>query len=183
MTPEATETEAPAADFSEDVQDNSVEEITENNQENIEDTSASSEFANKDDEDKEPESEDKEDEGEEDPAADDEEEDKKKPESKNSLHSDEEYAELETKFNALNEKFDELNSEYEKLVEFKNNIEDKQKDELIEKFYMLSEEDKKDVLENKRNYSLEQIEEKLAVICFRKKVNFDLDTSSKNEDK
>lgn len=183
MTPEATETEAPAAEFSEDVQGNSVEEITENNQENIEDTSASSEFANKDDEDKEPESEDKEDEGEEDPAADDEEEDKKKPESKNSLHSDEEYAELETKFNALNEKFDELNSEYEKLVEFKNNIEDKQKDELIEKFYMLSEEDKKDVLENKRNYSLEQIEEKLAVICFRKKVNFDLDTSSKNEDK
>ena len=183
MTPETTETEAPAAEFSEDVQDNSVEEITENNQENIEDTSASSEFANKDDEDKEPESEDKEDEGEEDPAADDEEEDKKKPESKNSLHSDEEYAELETKFNALNEKFDELNSEYEKLVEFKNNVEDKQKDELIEKFYMLSEEDKKDVLENKRNYSLEQIEEKLAVICFRKKVNFDLDTSSKNEDK
>lgn len=183
MTPEAAETEAPAADFSEDVQDNSVEEITENNQEIIEDTSASSEFANKDDEDKEPESEDKEDEGEEDPAADDEEEDEKKPESKNSLHSDEEYAELETKFNALNEKFDELNSEYEKLVEFKNNVEDKQKDELIEKFYMLSEEDKKDVLENKRNYSLEQIEEKLAVICFRKKVNFDLDTSSKNEDK
>ena len=183
MTPEAIETEAPAADFSEDVQDNSVEEITENNQEIIEDTSASSEFANKDDEDKKPESEDKEDEGEEDPAADDEEEDKKKPESKNSLHSDEEYAELETKFNALNEKFDELNSEYEKLVEFKNNIEDKQKDELIEKFYMLSEEDKKDVLENKRNYSLEQIEEKLAVICFRKKVNFDLDASSKNEDK
>ena len=183
MTPEATETEAPAAEFNEDAQDNSVEEITENNQENIEDTSASSEFANKDDEDKKPESEDKEDEGEEDPAADDEEEDKKKPESKNSLHSDEEYAELETKFNALNEKFDELNSEYEKLVEFKNNIEDKQKDELIEKFYMLSEEDKKDVLENKRNYSLEQIEEKLAVICFRKKVNFDLDASSKNEDK
>lgn len=47
---------------------------------------------------------------------------------------------------------------------------------------MLSDEDKANVIANKRTYSLDQIEEKLAVICFRKKVNFDLETSSKNED-
>ena len=46
---------------------------------------------------------------------------------------------------------------------------------------MLSDEDKADVVANKRTYSLDQIEEKLAVICFRKKVNFDLETSSENE--
>jgi len=37
---------------------------------------------------------------------------------------------------------------------------------------MLSEEDKKDVIENKTKYSLEEIKAKLAVICFEKKVNF-----------
>ena len=180
-------------EFTEQNQDNSVEEVIENSQENIEDTSASSEFANKDDEEK-PQSEeesDEEEEKEEDPAADeDEEEQKKKPESKNSLHSDQEYNELETNFNSLNEKYNELETnfnslteKYNELVNFKNEVEDKQKDELIEKFYMLSEEDKKDVFENKRNYSLDQIEEKLAVICFRKKVNFDLEVSSNNENK
>ena len=47
---------------------------------------------------------------------------------------------------------------------------------------MLSEEDKKDVIENKAKYSLEEIESKLAVICFKKKVNFNLENSNENED-
>jgi hypothetical protein len=47
---------------------------------------------------------------------------------------------------------------------------------------MLSDEDKADVIANKSNYSLDDIEAKLSVICFRKKVNFDLDDTSKNED-
>ena len=38
---------------------------------------------------------------------------------------------------------------------------------------MLSEEDKKDVIENKSQYSLDDIEAKLSVICVRKKVNFE----------
>ena len=46
---------------------------------------------------------------------------------------------------------------------------------------MLSDEDKKDVIENKSNYSLDEIEAKLSVICVRKKVNFDLDDTSKND--
>jgi len=36
---------------------------------------------------------------------------------------------------------------------------------------MLSEEDKKDVIENKANYTLDEIKAKLAVICYDKKIN------------
>ena len=62
---------------------------------------------------------------------------------------------------------------------FKASVEDAEKDEMISKFYFLSDEDKKEVIENKSKYSLEDIESKLSVICVRKKVNFDLDDSSK----
>ena len=54
-------------------------------------------------------------------------------------------------------------------------------DELSGKFYMLADEDKADVIKNKEKYTLEEIEAKLSVICFRKKVNFDLETNDKNE--
>ena len=84
------------------------------------------------------------------------------------------YAELE-------KKYAELETAYNALVEFKNKVEDEEKDALIRKFYMLSDEDKKDVIENKRDYSLEDIEAKLAVICYRKKVNFDLADTSEND--
>jgi hypothetical protein len=90
-------------------------------------------------------------------------------------HTEEEYKALEAKYSALQESYNEL-------VAFKNDVEDKEKDALIAQFSMLSDEDKKDVIENKRTYSLEEIEAKLAVICYRKKVNFDLDTKSKNEE-
>ena len=95
-------------------------------------------------------------------------------ETNNSLHTDAEYEALEAKYTALQESYNEL-------VAFKNDVEDKEKDALIAQFYMLSDEDKKDVIENKRDYSLEDIEAKLAVICYRKKVNFDLDNTSKND--
>ena len=38
---------------------------------------------------------------------------------------------------------------------------------------MLSDADKADVIENKAKYSLEDIESKLSVICFRKQLSFD----------
>ena len=51
-------------------------------------------------------------------------------------------------------------------------------------FSILSDEDKKDVIENINSYSLEDIESKLSVICVRNKVNFNLtednDTSKKD---
>lgn len=174
ITPEVQ----PEETFTEE-QDNTVENATFENEEQIEEeTSIESDFEKKDDEEEAADEEDSEE-----PAAEEDEDDKdKKPQSKNSLHSDEEYAALETKFNELQTKFNALTEENEKLIAFKNTVEDAQKDELIAKFYMLSDEDKADVIANKRTYSLDQIEEKLAVICFRKKVNFDLETSSKNED-
>jgi hypothetical protein len=42
-------------------------------------------------------------------------------------------------------------------------------------FYMLSEEDKKEVVENIDTYSLDDIEAKLSIICVRNKVSFNLD--------
>lgn len=89
--------------------------------------------------------------------------------------------ELLTKFTELQTQYTELQKQFEALTEFKKNVEDKEKDALIGKFYMLSDEDKKDVIENKSTYSLEDIESKLSVICFRKKVNFNLDDSAKND--
>ena len=100
----------------------------------------------------------------------DDEEDKKKK-----------YELLETEFTALQEKYSELESKYNELVEFKAQVEDAKKDEMISKFYFLSDEDKKEVIENKSKYSLDEIEAKLSVICVRNKVNFDLDDSSKND--
>lgn len=91
------------------------------------------------------------------------------------------YELLQNDYNSLQEKFSALEQEVSELRQFKLEIENKEKDELIGQFYMLSDEDKKDVIENKSNYTLEEIESKLAVICYRKKVNFNLETSSENE--
>ena len=40
---------------------------------------------------------------------------------------------------------------------------------------MLSDDDKKDVVDNLDKYSLDEIEGKLAIICVRNKVNFNLE--------
>ena len=92
-----------------------------------------------------------------------------------------ENAELKNKLSELETKFSDLNTEYEKLVAFKAGIEEAEKDAMIAKFAMLSEEDKADVIANKSKYTVEDIESKLSVICVRKKVNFDsLDNSKIN---
>ena len=103
----------------------------------------------------------------------DDESDDKKAKSKCDL--EQEYETLKANYSALEEK-------YQSLVEFKNKIDNEKKDALIASFYMLSDEDKADVVKNKANYSLDEIEAKLSVICVRKKVNFDLDNTSKNEE-
>ena len=112
-------------------------------------------------------------------------EDKKEESSDDKKEEDEEekkkYALLQEEHSALLEKFSALETSYNELLAFKNQVEDKEKDELIQSFYMLSEEDKADVVANKSQYSLDEIESKLSVICVRKKVNFDLEDSSKND--
>lgn len=103
-------------------------------------------------------------------------EDKKEEDKKDKKDYALMYSELETKYN-------DLSAKYESLVAFKQNVEKQQKEELISGFYMLSDEDKKDVVTHIDEYSLDDIEAKLSVICVRKKVNFDLDDTSKNENK
>lgn len=121
--------------------------------------------------DKEDDDSDKKDNGEDD-KKEDKEDDDKKVKSKNSLEQD--YEELKSKFEKLEE-------DYKVLVKFKEEIDNEKKDELINSFYMLSDEDKAEVRENKSKYSLDEIEAKLSVICVRKKVNFDLEDTSKND--
>ena len=109
----------------------------------------------------------------------DEEEDDKK---KYSLEEIPEYVELATSFANLQKEFDTLKATKEELElsiatlsEFKKSVEKKEKEAMIESFYMLNAEDKKDVIENIDSYSLEQIEAKLAIICVRNKVNFSVE--------
>jgi len=96
-------------------------------------------------------------------------------------NNEEEYSLLKTKYEELQANYSQLKGDYDELVEFKNKIEDKEKDELIKSFYMLSEEDKRDVIENKAKYSKDEIEAKLSVICYRKKVNFDSSNLENND--
>lgn len=145
------------------------------------------EFTKKDDEDeKKPESDDETDKGgssdsKEEGGNDDKEddEDKKKKASKNTL--EDKYALLEQELSELKDKYSSLEDQNKELVAFKAEVEDAKKTELINSFYMLSDEDKKDVVENKAKYTLEEIESKLSVICVRKKVSFDLNKEEENE--
>ena len=94
-----------------------------------------------------------------------------------------EYSALEIQYNDLQTRFSALETAHADLVEFKRQSDDAKKDEMIGRFYMLSDEDKAEVISNKANYTVEDIEEKLSVICFRKKVNFELEDNSKNNNK
>ena len=76
--------------------------------------------------------------------------------------------------------FSSLKEENEKLVKFKREVEDKEKDQLINSFTMLSDEDKKDVIVNKDKYSLHDIKAQLSIICVDKKVNFSLPNEKEN---
>ena len=76
-----------------------------------------------------------------------------------------------SEYSTLEENFNNLNTEYNQLVEFKKNKDIEAKQALIDGFYMLSEEEKKDVQDNIETYSLDEIESKLAVICVRNKLD------------
>lgn len=150
--------------------DNSEQSISTENQDSIEDTQSSQEnFAKSDDKD--------EDDNEEDSES--EEEDKEYACGKNKKKKS--YSLLENELAEVKAAYSELESKYQALVEFKETVDNEKKDALIASFYMLSDEDKAEVVENKAKYSLEDIEAKLSVICVRKKVNFDLDDTSKND--
>ena len=106
---------------------------------------------------------------------DEDDDDDKGKKGKYNLEEIEEYVELSQKYSALETDYNNLKSEMEKLVEFKKSIEKKDKEAMIASFYMLSDEEKKDVVDNIDTYSLDEIEAKLSIICVRNKVNFNLD--------
>ena len=94
------------------------------------------------------------------------------PEATYNLEEIPEFVELTKSFAAAQAQIESLTAELESLREFKCSIERTEKQELIEKFYMLSDEDKKDVVDNIDSYPLSEIEAKLCVACYRSGVGF-----------
>ena len=107
-------------------------------------------------------------------------EDKK---DKYNLNEIPEYMELVENYDTLQSQYAALESEIAGLREFKASAERKDKEAMIESFYMLSDEDKKDVVDNIDTYSLDDIEAKLSIICVRNKVSFNLDDDKEEDDK
>ena len=191
VTPEADVTPNTEDTFTEgtDNVDNIVQNDATENQENIE-TPVTEDFSKKEDEEddsnfkcgdkdkkkskcakqedeekKDDSSEDKKDEEEED-------EDKKK------------FSALSAEHEALKAQFSELQKDYQALIAFKNEVESAKKDEMIKSFYMLSDEDKKEVVDNKDKFTLEEIESKLSVIFTKKSLaEMSIKTESDAEEK
>ena len=118
---------------------------------------------------------------------DEEEDDEEDKKDKYVLDEIPEYVELRDKYAALENDYNEvvaardaLQSANAELIEFKASIEKKEKQAMIDSFYMLSDEDKKDVNDNIDTYSLEDIEAKLSIICVRNKVSFNLDDNKED---
>lgn len=179
----ALETEESSED--KDTEDQSV--LAENDN-SIEDQSSQENFTKADDKDEEEESKDADD-SKEDSESEEDDEDKEKDYkcgggsgSSKEDKKKKSYSLLETELAETKAAYADLEQKYQVLVEFKKQIDDEKKDALINSFYMLSDEDKADVIENKSNYSLDEIESKLSVICVRKKVNFDLEDTSKEKE-
>ena len=92
------------------------------------------------------------------------------------------YSELETQYSQANDTISQLQFQINSLTEFKSTVERNEKKKLIDSFYMLSDEEKSDVITNIDKYSIDEIEAKLSVICVRNKVNFNLDDSNNKSD-
>ena len=117
----------------------------------------------------------------------DEDEKKKKAPAKHTL-TDEEvansdlYKTLFSQFQDLQTKVNALEAEIAPLRQFKNETDKKAKQAMIDSFYMLSDADKKDCIDNIDTYSVDDIEAKLSIICVRNKVSFNLDDNNKQEE-
>ena len=174
---EETNLETEESSEDKDTEDQSV--LAENDN-SIEDQSSQENFTKADDKDEEEESKDANDSKEDSESEEDDED--KEYKCGESGKKEKSYSLLETELAETKAAYADLEQKYQVLVEFKKQIDDEKKDALINSFYMLSDEDKADVIENKSNYSLDEIESKLSVICVRKRVNFDLEDTSKKEE-
>lgn len=160
VEPTATvEEEAPVVEeFAEDVETN---ENVESSEDSAEET-----FANEGKK-KEDDSDDSDDES--DDSNDD--EYKKKPGKKCELEN--QVSELSEQLKELTDKFTALEAEAEELRKFKAERIDADKDAMIAKYHMLSDEDKAEIIANKDKFTLGEIESKLALLYVQKNVNFD----------
>ena len=179
---EATVEEETTLETEENSEDKDTEDqsVLAENDNSIEDQSSQENFTKADDKDEEEESKDAND-SKEDSESEEDDEDKEYKCGENGK-KEKSYSLLETELAETKAAYADLEQKYQVLVEFKKQIDNEKKDALINSFYMLSDEDKADVIENKSNYSLDEIESKLSVICVRKRVNFDLEDTSKKEE-
>lgn len=114
---------------------------------------------------------------------------KEEPKKKYNLDEVTEYTELLGKYETLQGEFEtlkqeksNLETEVTSLREFKLTADRKEKQSMIDGFYMLSDDDKKDVVEHIDTYSLDDIEAKLSILCVRNKVNFNLNNNNEQDD-
>lgn len=159
VEPTATvEEEAPVVEeFAEDVETN---EDVESSEDSAEETFAEEGKKKEDDsDDSDDESDDSDDEY------------KKKPGKKCELEN--QVSELSEQLKELTDKFTALEAEAEELRKFKAERIDADKDAMIAKYHMLSDEDKAEIIADKDKFTLSEIESKLALLYVQKNVNFD----------
>ena len=163
VEPTATvEEEAPVVEeFAEDVETN---EDVESSEDSAEETFAEESKKKEDD------SDDSDDESDDSDDSDDDEY-KKKPGKKCELEN--QVSELSEQLKELTDKFTALEAEAEELRKFKAERIDADKDAMIAKYHMLSDEDKAEIIANKDKFTLGEIESKLALLYVQKNVNFD----------
>lgn len=168
VAPTATvEKEAPVVEeFAENAETN---ENVESSEDSAEETFAKEEEKKEDKKDSD--SEDKEDESDDDSDDSDDKEDEKKPEKKHELEN--QVSELSEQLKELTDKFTALEAEAEELRKFKAERIDADKDAMIAKYHMLSDEDKAEIIADKDKFTLGEIESKLALLYVQKNVNFD----------
>ena len=155
----AVEEEAPVVEeFAEDVETN---ENVESSEDSAEETFAEEGKKKEDDSD---DSDDESDDS-------DDDEYKKKPGKKCELEN--QVSELSEQLKELTDKFTALEAEAEELRKFKAERIDADKDAMIAKYHMLSDEDKAEIIADKDKFTLSEIESKLALLYVQKNVNFD----------
>lgn len=161
VEPTATvEEEAPVVEeFAEDVETN---EDVESSEDSAEETFAEEGKKKEDD------SDDSDDESDD---SDDDDEYKKKPGKKCELEN--QVSELSEQLKELTDKFTALEAEAEELRKFKAERIDADKDAMIAKYHMLSDEDKAEIIADKDKFTLSEIESKLALLYVQKNVNFE----------
>ena len=158
----------PVTEFTQEKAANTATEVNES----AENTSTPTDYVKKEEEDEKKQSENNTDENDSEDNDTDNEDDKKENAKKYEL--------LEEELNTLKESYSILQNQYQELVNFKKEIDNQKKDALIAEFYMLSDEDKADVVSNKEKYTLDEIKAKLSVICFDKKINFSLNKETED---